>query len=64
MNIKLGSQVKFIHPFKDEVNKDGSFLTYTVIEIEPETNWCRIQANVPMKIKPSQVANISDLELV
>ena len=59
MNIKLGSQVKFLQPYQDELD-----LTFEVVEIEYETNWCMLIANVPMKIKPSQVANISDLELV
>lgn len=57
--MKIGDTVKYKNPFTDEVG-----LTFTVIEIEVETNWCKIMANVDMNIKPTYVANISDLELV
>lgn len=54
--VNLTSTVKYAEPMADEVN-----LTFTVIEIEPATNWCKIQANVDMNIKPTYTANISDL---
>lgn len=57
--ITRGSVVTYREPMADEVG-----LTFTVIDIEPETDWCMLRANVDMNIQPTQTANISELKLV
>jgi hypothetical protein len=57
--IKLLSTVKYINPMEDEKG-----LTFTVIEISEKENWCKIQANINMNLKPVYCANLSDLELI
>lgn len=57
--ITIGSIVKYKRPYKDEIG-----LTFTVIEIFESQNWCNIRANVDMKIQPTVLADLSDLETI
>jgi hypothetical protein len=57
--IKLHSIVKYINPFEDEKG-----LTFTVIELSTNENWCKIQANVNMNLKPVYCANLTELEII
>lgn len=60
--MKLNDTVRFAEPMPDEIWADGSFLTFVIIEIREDQNWCMLQANVPnMTIKPTQPAKLSEL---
>lgn len=50
--------------YSEIIDASDAEITFTVVEIEVATNWCRIQANVNMNIKPSYVANLTDLKVV
>ena len=56
--INLNSKVEYIIPFPAEVG-----VTFTVIEIEKETDWCIIRANLGTGLQPTYTANISDLQI-
>lgn len=45
------------------IDHSDSFTTYTIIEIDVPKNWCKIQADVNMNIKPTYTANLSDLKV-
>lgn len=60
----INSKVTYKEPMADEFFPDGSPLTFTIVQIEPDTNWCLLMANVEMNLKPTQTANISDLKIV
>jgi hypothetical protein len=62
--ISLHSIVAFKNPMIDEFFKDGTPLTFIIIEIDQASDWCRLAANVDMNLKPTQNANISDLTFV
>jgi hypothetical protein len=57
--IKLNSTVRYINPFEDEKE-----ITYKVIELSTNENWCKIQANVNMNLKPVYCANLTELEVL
>ena len=52
---KVGDKCRYINPVA------GDAPLYTVLQIEPTQNWCLIEAQVPMNIKPTETANITDL---
>ena len=58
-NLKLHDQVEFIKPLADETG-----LSFTIINISQEDNWCLLEANVPMAIKPTITANLDQLKKV
>lgn len=62
--IQINSIVTYKEPMADEFFPDGSPLTFTVVKIEPETNWCLLMANVDLYLKPTQTANISDIKSI
>jgi hypothetical protein len=55
--ILIGSEVEFKNPFEDERG-----LTFTVLQIDK--NWCLLEANVDMRLKPTYTASLSDLKVV
>ena len=57
--MKIGDLVEYAKPFEDEKG-----LTFTVVEIEEATNWCKIRANVGLTLCPTYVANITDLQII
>lgn len=57
--LKVGSLVKFIHPFEDEKN-----LTFAILEISEVENWAQIQVNLNLPINPTLNVNLTDIELV
>ena len=52
---KVGQFVKWNTPVEGDAD------LYKVLQIEPETNWCLIEAQ--LKFKSQDVANISDLHV-
>lgn len=57
--MNINDKVQYLTPLADEIG-----LTFTIVEIDTNVNWCKIQANIDMNIKPTYTANLSDLQLV
>lgn len=57
--ININDEVEFITPFEDEKG-----LTFFVREIEPKDNWCLLEVNVNMTIRPTIVVDIDKLRKI
>lgn len=55
---KTGQQAKHINPVEGDAD------SYTVIAISIAENWIEVQENVNMNIKPTEVGNITDFEVI
>lgn len=57
---KIGQKVMY----RNIIDPSDAHQVFTIVEIETATNWCRMQADVNMNLKPSYVANLTDLKTV